>query len=66
MDLYDEDEELNEELEEFEQDQYSLNEEESPQGGVILQILGHTGEVEDIIIGLDNIRMYMELNYPKE
>lgn len=34
--------------------------EESPQGGLVLQVLDHRGEVEDIIIGIDNIRTYIE------
>ncbi len=34
--------------------------EEAPEGGLVLQVLDHRGAVEDIIIGLANIRMYIE------
>jgi hypothetical protein len=33
--------------------------EESPEGGLVLQVLDHRGAVEDIIIGLENIRTYI-------
>lgn len=32
---------------------------ESPQGGLVLQVLDYRGKVEDIIIGLDNIKTYI-------
>ena len=37
---------------------------ESPDGGLVLQVLDYRGNVEDIIVGLKNIREYIDKMYP--
>ena len=34
--------------------------EESPEGGLVLQVLDYRGNVEDIIVGVENIRNYID------
>lgn len=37
---------------------------ESPDGGLVLQVLDYRGNVEDIIVGMKNIREYIDKMYP--